>query len=682
MIRGSVEIINNLGEPNEEILFIENNMIVDGAAETIATMMTIPPDASAYGFGSSIYDTSNFTIQAISFGKAPIQYYLNAHKLDGISKYGREASGQIWVSGIGASGTSSYVPLPFLPTSPSPYDNYLVDLTDSEFLSYISTNITNVEVSALGYTNIDGLLATWGGFDIYTPLYETPQNLYSVSTISDSRNHFITLGTNGQVSCWGGNNAYGELNVPSDLGSCISVAAGLFTSYAVNNSNTLRSWGRNAYFPPEQRTNVSSVVAAYDHNIILKTNGTVSSFFSLLMPTRPIPQAIQGNVKKIKSHWGAHHTLAILNDNSVSGWMSTWRTDPTLNKGQITLPALPNTVVDVAAGEYHSLICFSDGTVSAFGDNDKGQCNVPSSIQGYTIQGNVVGVAAGLSQSFVILSNGKAFGWGLDSGDFDLTLDVPNEDNKKIKNLSVGLDGKYAHAVYTSTLEYTTIGTSSVTISSVDGGFYNSENYKQNVNLLPFPNNVINKMVINDEVVDIIPSAIGTLLDGAYAPSGGVTVVVASGVAPYTVVASASVSGTLNTQGNIDFRGYIKNIAPATNSANGLVVSSLNVSSNGEITYSLTLGTADCTVANLYGGITSMGLWTYDLQKNLAKGDKPPYVFKRLPEESGTYKAPLDYKLFAKKTFNDNIVKIKDYTTFAAIDRRSSLQLRWRLYFL
>jgi hypothetical protein len=189
-------------------------------------------------------------------------------------------------------------------------------------------------------------------------------------------------------------------------------------------------------------------------------------------------------------------------------------------------------------------------------------------------------------------------------------------------------------------------------------------------------------MVINDEVVDIIPSAIGTLLDGAYAPSGGVTVVVASGVEPYTVVASASVSGTLNTQGNIDFRGYIKNITPATNPTNGLVVSSVNVSSNGEITYSLALGTADCTVANLYGGITSMGLWTYDLQKNLAKGDKPPYVFKRLPEESGTYKAPLDYKLFAKKTFNDNIVKIKDYTTIAAIDRRSNLQLRWRLYFL
>jgi hypothetical protein len=661
-------------------------MIVDGAAETIATMMTIPPDASAYGFGSSIYDTSNFTIQAISFGKAPIQYYLNAHKLDGISKYGREASGQIWVSGIGASGTSSYVPLPFLPTSPSPYDNYLVDLTDSEFLSYISTNIADVTVSTLGYTNIDGLLLSWGSFNLF-PLYQAPENLNPVSSIESSDTHFITLGINGQVSCWGGINAYGELNVPTTLGDCISVAARRGISYAIKNNNTLVGWGNSAAgalsFPGgDFTTNCSSVCAGRNFITILKTDGTASSFGnvisgpSIYAATHP-PQAIQGNIKKVKSHWGADHTLALLNNNSVSGWITAANSPSIYNKGQVTFPALPNTAVDIAAGSFHSLICFSDGTVSAFGDNTYGQCTVPSAVQG-----RAVGVAAGISQSFAILSDGQVSGWGNDFVTFISTLQVPNDSNKKVKDISVGYDGRYAHAVYTSTLEYATLGTSSVTISSVDGGFYNSENYKQNVNLLPFPNNVINKMVINDEVVDIIPSAIGTLLDGAYAPSGGVTVVVASGVAPYTVVASASVSGTLNTQGNIDFRGYIKNITPATNPANGLVVSSVNVSSNGEITYSLTLGTADCTVANLYGGITSMGLWTYDLQKNLAKGDKPPYVFKRLPEESGTYKAPLDYKLFAKKTFNDNILKIKDYTTFAAIDRRSSLQLRWRLYFL
>jgi hypothetical protein len=131
----------------------------------------------------------------------------------------------------------------------------------------------------------------------------------------------------------------------------------------------------------------------------------------------------------------------------------------------------------------------------------------------------------------------------------------------------------------------------------------------------------------------------------------------------------------------MDFRGYV-NTTSGTNPLSGLVTSSVNVSSNGELIYIITIAGNDCAMANLYGGITQMGLWSYDLPANLNSGFNPPYTFRRYPEQTGTYVEPLKYKLFAKKVFNENIVKIKDYTTNAGLLNHQNLTIRWRLYFV
>lgn len=679
MIRGFVQVIQAAGTPDEEILFSENNMIVDGAAETIATMMTIPPDLSSVSSASSIYDTSNFTIQAVSLGKAPIQYYLNAHRLTGPEKYGREASGQVWVSGIGASGVSSYVPLPYLPTSPSPYDSALVDFTDPNFKLAYSNVAVSTFYDVLNYTNVSGLPFGWGD-NINTPLYTLPEGLSSLSKIETGRNHFISLGLNGEVSCWGGNNAFGELNVPVTLGTCTDVAAGFFNSFAVKSDGTLVAWGRNSNgslnFPAGYTSNVSSVVGSFYNSSILKLNGTVSTVGSV-----PIPSSIQGLVSKISSHWSCFHVLALLNDGSVSGWMDIAQTAAI--QGQLTFPAFALPAVDIAAADLHSLICFSDGTVSAFGVNTYGQCNVPE-----YVQGNAVKVFAGRQQSFALLNDGRVFGWGNTENSASGTLQVPNDPNKKITHIAIGELGKLAFGVYTSSLPYTTIVSEAE--NAENRGFYSSENFKQNVNLIEFKDKIINKINLNNETINIVPSTIGGLLDGAYAPSAGVTVRVVSGTEPYTTIAIKTVSGDFNTQGSIDFRGYIRKLTDAESAAGrGLVVSSLSPSTTGEVTYKLRIGAGDCTVVNLYGGITSLGLWTYDTLKNVNNGYNPPFAFRRYPEETGTYTPLLDYKLFAKKTFNTDLTRIKDNigggsggSDIAAIDRRFNLVIMWKLYFL
>ena len=352
MIKGKVDLIKNYGASEEEVIYSDNNMIVDGAGEIISFLMTLPPDGDQISSASSVYDVSNYTIRAISFGKAPLHYYYNAHEKSGPAEYARNASGEIWVSAVSVSGASSYTPAYYLPDAPTPTDQYLV--------------------------------------------------------------------------------YFGGITAPE-------------------------------------------------------------------------------------------------------GWSST----------------------------------------SAF----------------------------------------------------------------------------------------------------------SSQIFNQNVNLYPFKDTVINKIVVSGVTVDIIPSETDALLDGAYPPSGGITVKLVNGTEPYNTIVSASLSGTFNSAGSMDFRGYV-NAVSGTNSLSGLITSSLNVSTNGIITYIITIAGGDCAVANLYGGITQIGIWAYDLEENLNSGFTPPYSFSRYPEQTGTYVEPLKYKLFAKKVFNENIVKIRDSGGVSGLRNHQNLTIKWSLYFV
>lgn len=59
--------------------FVENNLIVEGAGKTIIDILTTSPSLSAIPSASSILDVSNYTIQAITFGKDAGGYRSHAH---------------------------------------------------------------------------------------------------------------------------------------------------------------------------------------------------------------------------------------------------------------------------------------------------------------------------------------------------------------------------------------------------------------------------------------------------------------------------------------------------------------------------------------------------------------------------------------------------------------------------
>lgn len=102
---------------------------------------------------------------------------------------------------------------------------------------------------------------------------------------------------------------------------------------------------------------------------------------------------------------GFDHCLTIKSDGTVTAWGKN-------SRGQCNVPAGLKNVVAVSAGREHSLALKADGTVVAWGYNYYGQITIPAQAQG-----NVVAIAAGASVSMVLKADGTVYTWGSnDSG--------------------------------------------------------------------------------------------------------------------------------------------------------------------------------------------------------------------------------------------------------------------------
>ena len=96
---------------------------------------------------------------------------------------------------------------------------------------------------------------------------------------------------------------------------------------------------------------------------------------------------------------GGFHTLGVFADGSVVGWGDN-------ADEQVSIPASLNNVVAVDGGGLHSLALKSNGTVVAWGHNVYGQSTVPATLNG------VVAVKAGALHSLALKSDGKVVAWG------------------------------------------------------------------------------------------------------------------------------------------------------------------------------------------------------------------------------------------------------------------------------
>jgi hypothetical protein len=130
-MRGEVEIWDG-----DKLLHKEPNMLVDGAGELLADIMTVSPSLSGVAdhATSSILDSSNYTIQAISFGTGSDAFRDNGYKSSTLknsksvvdySLYVNPATVErvislVYPGAIENFDGSSYRPVVGLPTYPDP----------------------------------------------------------------------------------------------------------------------------------------------------------------------------------------------------------------------------------------------------------------------------------------------------------------------------------------------------------------------------------------------------------------------------------------------------------------------------------------------------------------------------------------------------------------------------------
>jgi uncharacterized protein YjbI with pentapeptide repeats len=99
---------------------------------------------------------------------------------------------------------------------------------------------------------------------------------------------------------------------------------------------------------------------------------------------------------------GNQHSVVLKSDGTVSAF-------GTNNSGQTNVPIGLNNVVAVSAGGYHTLALKSDGTVVAWGSNSRGQSTTPAGLSG------VVAISAGIGHNLALKSDGTVVAWGSNS---------------------------------------------------------------------------------------------------------------------------------------------------------------------------------------------------------------------------------------------------------------------------
>ena len=249
--------------------------------------------------------------------------------------------------------------------------------------------------------------------------------------VSGGSYHSLALSSSGAVYAWGWNGS-GQLGNGTTADSHIPVAVkvvgtpmagknitqisagGSFNdghSLALASDGTVYAWGRGVYGQLGNGTTTDSNVP-----VAVKTVGT--------------PMAAK-TITQISA--GAGHSLALASDGTVYAWgqntygqlgnnVTTNSSSPVAVQTTGT-PMAGKSIVNIAAGGYHSLALADDGTVYAWGYNPTGQLGNGATVDSRTpvavkatgtpMAGkNIIKIAAGVHNSLALASDGTVYTWG------------------------------------------------------------------------------------------------------------------------------------------------------------------------------------------------------------------------------------------------------------------------------
>jgi alpha-tubulin suppressor-like RCC1 family protein len=317
--------------------------------------------------------------------------------------------------------------------------------------STIPAGLSNVVEVAGGSSHslalrADGSVAAWG----YNNYRQTnvPPGLTNIVAIAAGANHNLALRQGGTVVAWG-QNTYGQTNVPSGLSNVVAVAGGNSHSLALKADGTVVGWGNSTYWQinvPIGTSNIVAIACGGDYSLLLGGSGQpfvmtgladraaqglgTAYFRTAASGLRPLKYQWRFNGTNLPDATNAFLALTgLLNPQSglysvsvsnvlgpitgpnarlavgeVAAWGLYW------NNSSNLLATAPPGLMGVAAigsGDDHGVALLTNGTVTAWGNNQYGQAVVPQSLQYRT-----AAIAAGGKHTLAMLTDGSVIAWG------------------------------------------------------------------------------------------------------------------------------------------------------------------------------------------------------------------------------------------------------------------------------
>jgi alpha-tubulin suppressor-like RCC1 family protein len=226
----------------------------------------------------------------------------------------------------------------------------------------------------------DGTMVCWG--DNWINQCKAPEETDDAVAISAGSTQSLILKADGTLKCSGGSAVWGECDIPPDLGHVTAISMGFAQGLAVKSDGTVACWGKNDAGEcnvPLGLHNVVAVAGGYNHSLALKENGSVVAWGgrrSQPVRHRMVPPGL-GKLTAIDTRGNESSTvnMGLRQDGTVVVW---WKPQDgwlfQVSRG------LKKSIA-IASGWYHYLALGEDGSVTAWGDNSSGQCDVPAELQ-------------------------------------------------------------------------------------------------------------------------------------------------------------------------------------------------------------------------------------------------------------------------------------------------------------
>jgi len=336
---------------------------------------------------------------------------------------------------------------------PISWTNAVLVITNiqADMAGYLQVTVSNAygttsSVAKVSIVLPPSQLVVWG--DDINGQTNVPAGLNNVIAAAGGDYHTIAIRNNGAFAAWG-TDSNGQTGSPAHQRPFVFIASGGRHNLALDNAGFIYAWGDNAsgqcVVPAAAAKQPLTLAAGEAHSLVLLADGSVVAWGDGAYGQTNLPDVLttgyyywdwweNRTVWWPNPYWhpavaiaaGHNHNLAILDDNTVTGWGDN-------SYGQLNIPPDLTNAVAIAGGGLHSVALRADGTVTVWGNNSFGQTEVPPGLT------NVVAIAAGDFHTIALMASGKVVGWGNDvAGQTDIPTAVTN---------AVGIASGYYHSM-------------------------------------------------------------------------------------------------------------------------------------------------------------------------------------------------------------------------------------------